>query len=278
MEPSHSSKQTAGRHKITLVPIVLAATSLMIVGVAGAGTVVAHISAPALVNAEVAENGEALLFTPAGETAIEFAITIEQWRSWAEERLDRFLDEPVMIGDMRQDPGNFGWFGAVAVGPDGQRAAFAVSAYAMATSATLVGVINAQTMALRMMAEPGFGDVTELHWSPDGGYLAYPFGTARAAGEHLRMDNIEDAEKAFTLSGEDIGRAIEAARDDGETGLGGPDPAQFLPHFRELAWDSEGDWLEFTTNKRSPDHRDPEDRETIRWRIRPDGTGLERVE
>ena len=243
----------------------------------GAAACGASADSPTLADASAAEDGGELILTPHDPGAAPRTLTLEDWRNWARERLDDALGEPVRIGEFTQGPDEFGWIATAALDPAGRRVAFPVSAYAVATTASLVHVLDAETMDIAVVPEPIYGDIAEMRWAPRGGFVAYAAGTARAAGEYLRVDDTDEMTRAFVLNGADIGRALEEERGEGETGLGGPDPSEFLPHFRDVSWENDGDWLEFTTNKRSPDHRPVEERETASWRVRPDGTGLERT-
>ncbi|HEX7005277.1 MAG TPA: hypothetical protein VF168_13925 [Trueperaceae bacterium] len=189
--------------------------------------------------ADVSADGESIAVTAADEVILEY--TIDEWREWAEENLLSVLGGPVLIGPYEQPPSSFRMFGDAALSPDGERLALSATTYALLTTASVIGVLELDQRELSVVEEPAFGGVESFHWAPDGRFIAYPLGTARAAGDFLRVDDAVKLEPVVRL---DAANLLEAA---GRSGIEtGDDPREWMPEVRDLDW-SEGR-LRFTSN------------------------------
>lgn len=207
---------------------------------------------------EIGEDLEGLEVIDSGGSIV-FSYTIGEWRSWAEENWEKFLEEPIMIGDEEMTPDRFYYFNAAAVSPDFRKLAFATSAYAMATDVSLITVIDMDSLEKSMVSRDSFGQVNNFVWSPEGIHLAYVLDTARAAGDRLSVDNIEEMRKEFTLTDKDILQKLE------EETVGGQG---LLPEFRDLSWSENGQKLFFVTNTGSSG-------QSASWSIAYNGSGLQ---
>lgn len=171
-------------------------------------------------------------FAPDGVAA--FSYSIEAWRAWAEEHLDAALGRPVAIGDVELPASTFYAFGFAEMAPDG-RVLLVATTYAMLTTASVLTYLDPDTMALEVVAEPAYGDVEALAWSPDGRFVAYSLGSARAFGDGLHVDDLEERRRVLDLDARSVlasaaGAALGAVVD----GFG------WFPVFRDLAWDDDG--------------------------------------
>lgn len=188
-----------------------------------------------------------------------FTFSVEDWRQWAEPRWSKLYPEPVKIGDVEQSPDRFDFIGNATLSPDGQKIFFSVTAYAMATTLSLVGVIDAKTPRPRMLKEYSRGDIDGFSWSEDGSVIAYSLGSARAGNDYLRLDDLESFEKITSFSQDEITTALKNQDPDYHSGSGHPDRMQLKPRFRQMDWQGPHK-LRFTTNK-----YDRNDDSEVRW-------------
>lgn len=137
-----------------------------------------------------------------------------------------------------------------------------VSAYAMLTTVSVVGVLDPRTLRFEAVDEPAFGGVEEgeIAWSPGGGHIAYALGTARARGDLLRGDDVREFRGVRRLAGEAL--LDTPAADDLEPEA---EPEQWLPGFRDLEW-LDASALAFTTH----DPAEGTAGGAIRWRFKVD--------
>lgn len=167
--------------------------------------------------------------------ALVLSYTIEDWRAWASQHLDAALGAPVMIGDVALEVSTFQAFGYADLTPDGRQLLVVATAYAMLTTASVFTVLDLDVGALDVVAKPAFGDVGELAWSPDGRYLAYTLGSARAYGDGLHVDDVHDGRRVLALD------AHEALGGEVGASLGAVvDAYGWFPTFRDLAWSGDG--------------------------------------
>jgi len=193
-------------------------------------------------------------FAPDG--AVAFAYTIEDWRAWAEERLDAALGGPVTIGDVELPASTFYAFGFAEMAPDG-RVLVVATTYAMLTTASVLTLLDPVTMALEVVAEVAYGDVETIAWSADGRFLAYTLGSPRAYGDGLHVDDLEERRRVLDLDARSVlasaaGAALGAVVD----GFG------WFPVFRDLAWGDHGA-LAFATHDPAAGAEEGE----LRWRF-----------
>ena len=193
-------------------------------------------------------------FAPDG--AVAFTYTIEDWRAWAEEHLDAALGEPLTIGDVEMPASTFYAFGFAEMAPDG-RVLVVATTYAMLTTASVLTYLDPDTLELEVVAEPAYGDVEALAWSPDGRFVAYSLGSARAFGDGLHVDDLEQRRRLLDLDARSAlasaaGSALGAVVD----GFG------WFPAFRDLAWDDDGA-LVFATHDPAAGAEEGE----LRWRF-----------
>lgn len=219
--------------------------------------------------ARVADDGARLVVRDA-TGAVRFDWTVEAWQAWATPRFDDRLDARPTLGGNRLGPADFTYFGPAAVSPDGTRVAFTVTSYAMLVTVTLTGVVDLPSGAVALMRTPMDGSVDAFAWSPEGRYLATVLGTARSAGERLVIDEVASGERQADLGA----RALLEASGLPPRGAGeGP----YLPHLREPTWTDAGH-LRFTADAvDAVGNPDRPSEPGVRWRIRPDGAGLERL-
>ena len=201
-------------------------------------------------SAEITNEGERLIvFNEEGETIFEYGIS--DWQEWAETNLEQFLSEPVVIGDQVMGPERFDLFNVAEVSPEGDRVAFAVSTYAMLTTISLIGMIEIESRDVAMVGESATGGIRDLFWSTDGNLIAYSLDTARALGDFLRVDDIQNLAEYWQLSGDDVA-----------------DEEDLLPQFNDLEWSENR--LFFTTVDQVG--------RRIGWSVNESGTDLRREE
>lgn len=182
--------------------------------------------------------------------------TIEEFNEWTEENWGIF-DEPPQVGGREVKPGNFGWFDrSAAMSPQYDKFVFSVSDYAAASYASFVGIMDAKSGELDMVREYSSGAISSIIWSPRGNHLAYILATGRAQGDYLVVDNVDNLEREFMLSGKDLLDFLGSKEDT----------ASFMPNFRGLNWIENGRRIEFTSN--GPDEG------LINWVIDNNGKGL----
>ncbi len=184
-----------------------------------------------------------------------FSLTIDDLNEWTENNWDQF-DETPQVGPNNMNPGDFNFFDREAsISPDNNKLAFSVSGYAALSTTSLVVVADLEEGEMDFITDPARGTVDEYTWSDDSTKLAYTLGTARAQGDYLRVDSIENMSMNFELEGEDLLEILE----------GKNEATQFLPIFNQLKW--EEDQLKFTTE-------DPESDERLNWVINSNGENL----
>ena len=188
-----------------------------------------------------------------------FSLTIDELNQWTADNWDHF-EEPPQVGGRDVEPDNFGFFDrAASISPDNSRLVFSVHDYAVATTTAVVIVADLETGDMEMMDKATRGTPEEYAWSEDSSRVAYTLGTARAGGDFLRVDNVDDMEKVFEISEEDLLSIIDPDEEVIDVG-------QFMPVFGDLDWEEEV--LSFTTEDINSD-------EILSWIINQDGEGLE---
>ncbi len=188
-----------------------------------------------------------------------FSINIDELNQWTIDNWDYF-DEPPQVAMRDVEPGSFGFFDrAASISPDNQKLIFSVSDYAAATTTSILIVIDLETEEMEMMATPARGTVEDYVWDEDSSRVAYTLGTARAAGDFLRVDDLSAMDIVFELTEEDLLEIIDPDQEVIEMG-------QFMPVFDDLNWEAER--LSFTTESLDSDDR-------TSWVIDQDGNNLE---
>ncbi len=197
--------------------------------------------------------------------------TIDEWRSDVKPRWSEWFPDPVTIGDIEQPPERFDLFGGATVSPEGDKLFFTTTTYAMATTMSVFGILIPGTGELKMMDIARHGSMEDDVWSPDGRYLAYTMGSARAQGDFLKIDDLDRLEQIIYLSQDEIIEALKNEDPDYHSGSGNADRMFLMPRFRDLEWKSEN-VLRFTTNKY--DQGD----ETVNWEFDVSDRSLKRSE
>ena len=201
-----------------------------------------------------------------GSTA--FVYTLDDWRAWAVEHLEASLGGPVRIADQAMPPDSFHGFGAAALAPDGERLFLAAGTYAVLTTASVVGVLDTESLGFEAVREPAHGDVGEVAWSPDGRYVAYTLDSARAHGDGLRVDDMRALEVVRSVAGVELLEVAAASGFAVDT-----DARGWLPEIADLDWSGAAE-LTFTT---ADPVGEEEEEATVRWRIDADGDALRLV-
>ncbi|MBA2668093.1 MAG: hypothetical protein H0U69_13775 [Trueperaceae bacterium] len=190
-----------------------------------------------------------------------FTVTIDAWRTWADEHLVEALGEAVRIGDQEMPPVTFDRFGVARLAPDGARVAFTATAYAVLTTVSLLMLLDLTDGSLEVVRQPMFGGVGAMVWSPGGRYVALVLDGARASGDALRIDDTRERRRERSVSTADVLAAASA---------GHIDARQWLPGFRDPRWVDEHRLL-ITTN----DPACSDDSGSVRWivTVGADGRG-----
>ena len=184
-----------------------------------------------------------------------FSLTIEDLNQWTADNWDQFEETP-QVGMRDVEPDNFGFFDrAASISPNNRKLIFSVSDYAAATTTSLPIVVDLETGEMEFIKTPTRGTVEEYVWNEDSSKVAYSLGTARAGGDYLRVDDIDQMDISFNLEGEYLLMELESDLEANE----------FMPVFGQLNW--VGDQLEFETE-------DPESDDRLEWIIDGDGENL----
>ena len=184
-----------------------------------------------------------------------FSLTIEELNQWTNENWGQFEEVPqVGMRDVESD--GFGFFDrAASISPDNSKLIFSVSDYAVATTTSLPILVDLETEEMEFIKTPARGTIEGYAWNEDSSKVAYSLGTARAGGDYLRVDNIDQMDISFELEGEDLLTKLES----------GIEANEFMPVFGQLNWIEEG--LEFETE-------DPGSDDRLEWIIDGDGENL----
>ena len=186
-----------------------------------------------------------------------FQLTIDELNQWTEANWGIF-EEPPEVAMREVDPSGFGFFDrAASISPDNKRLVFSVSDYAAATTVSFVILADIETGEIEMVSELARGGVDDYVWSDDGDLVAYTLSTARAGGDFLRVDDVEQMEKSFVLNEEDLLSILDPDEELVEMG-------QFMPVFGDLEWRENRLYF-------SSEH--PED-DRVRWSVAVDGSDL----
>ncbi len=207
---------------------------------------------------ELREEGEIIEVLDEQEELV-FEYSIDEFVEWAKLNWDDLFEEPPAFGEMREvNPDRFHRFDeGVSLSPCFEYLAFSVNDYAAASTISFVGLVDLKEKEVDLIRDSANGGIQNLFWSPQSSHLAYILDTARAQGDHISVDELEDMTKAFTLSGRDISQEL------------GLEVEHIMPNFSDLDWIEEGQRLEFDTYIHSEDR-------SFRWSIKKDGTDLKR--
>lgn len=189
--------------------------------------------------------------------------SIAAFNKWTQVHWDEVFAERPSFGEIRPvDFDSFRQFGTgAALSPSGDVLAFSVSDYAAATTLSFVAFLELESETVALVDDANRGRISELHWSPNGRYVAYRLNTARAHGEGLSVDRVRPAEKMVSLTGTDVLAALDEAKET--------TARPFLPKFGDLTWTNENR-LSFTSH--SPTG------EQVRWQIEGDEAPLKRID
>lgn len=201
----------------------------------------------------------------AADGTVAFTFDVTEWRSWADDHLADALGDLPTIADQTLTPERFDRFGAAAASPRGEHVLFSAPAYAMLTTVSVLGLLDTRDLTIEVLVPPGQGDVETIVWSPDGRYAATVFGTARAQGDRLRIDDVQAGRRVGVWTGEDV---LQAAERSGQDGI--DDASAWTPSFRDLTWREGSEGLSFTIS----DPADPAAGGAIRASLRLNGRGL----
>ncbi len=248
------------RRNVTIAVLVLIAVALVVQRASAPLRRGAPAPDPSLAVVQVSDDATSVIGVARDGSPL-FTYALGDWHEWAREHLEAELG-PVRIGDQEVPPEAFDRFGVADLGPDGERVLVSVSAYAMLTTVSVVGVLDPRTLRFEAVDDPAFGGVDEgeIAWAPGGGHIAYALGTARARGDLLRVDDVREFRVVRTLAGEALLDTPTA--DDLEPEA---EPEQWLPGFRDLEWLDAGA-LAFTTHDPAEGSADG----AIRWRFEVD--------
>ncbi len=192
----------------------------------------------------VLENGEEI-----------FSLTIDELNQWTSDNWDHF-EEPPQVGMRDVEPDNFGFFDrAASISPNNRKLIFSVSDYAVATTTSLPIVVDLEIKEMEFIKTPTRGTVEEYVWDEDSLKVAYTLGTARAGGDYLRVDDVDEMDISFELEGGDLLAELESDIEASE----------FMPVFGQLNWIEEG--LEFESEN-------PQEEERLMWIVSEGGESL----
>ena len=245
------------RRKVVIAVLVLFAVALVVQRASAPLRRGAPAPDPALAAVQVSDDATTLIGMARDGSPL-FTYALDDWHDWAGEHLEAALGL-VRIGDQEMPPEAFDRFGVAVLGPDGERVLVSVSAYAMLTTVSVVGVLDPRTLRFEAVDEPAFGGVDEgeIAWAPGGRHIAYALGTARTRGDLLRIDDVREFHVVRALAGEVL--LDTPAADDLEPEA---EPEQWLPGFRDVEWLDAGA-LAFTTHDPAEGTADG----AIRWRF-----------
>jgi len=202
-----------------------------------------------------------------GELVTRF--TIRKWRRWAQENFAALPFTPIEVAGQELGAERFDIISAASVSPDGERVIVAVNTYVVATTITVVGLLDLEERSFRVVDELVWGDPAEITWEPNGRLVAYTVGTARANGDGLRVDDTHGHSVVASLDGEALLAELQ-----GSKLLGGDAPPEFwIPQMRDPEWLDEST-LSFASNHPT------DEGEIIQWilRLENDGAGKLEVE
>lgn len=188
---------------------------------------------------------------------IVYSITINQLKDWLIENWSSF-EEPPTVGMRTVEPENFSFFDQTAsLSPNKKMLIFSVHDYAVLTTESFVITANLESKNLALVNEPVRGGIERFIWSPDSLHVAYVLNSARAQGDYLSVDSIEEMSKNFVLDQDSLLNVLNTEESNSN---------EFLPNFRDLKWQDEK--LYFATN--SPD----EEEQKLQWSINKNGEEL----
>lgn len=271
-DPGHRRGVVPRKRAWALLTLLLAAAGVAWAGDGGGAPVRDVAGAPA--TARIVDEGQVLLVEDdPGEIACRLGL--EAWRERAAADFAAAFEEPPRIGDQEKRPDQFERFGAAATSPDGARTLFSVSTYAMATTLSLVGLLDTHDCSLELVPAAYRGTIEAPSWSPDARHVAFALGTARAAGEALAVVDAAAVAPTLSVERDALAAALGAARPGA---WARDDPRGYTPHVRDLSWQTNGSLLSFVTDPPGDGDVDaPSPGPGLRWRTGPDG-GLELVE
>ncbi|MEX2502631.1 MAG: hypothetical protein WD336_09660 [Trueperaceae bacterium] len=178
------------------------------------------------------------LLQVASDGSTSEAWSLDAWHAWAAPRWDRLFVEAPSLAWRTMTPDDASWIGPAVLAPDGRTLAFVVSAYAAASTTSLVGTVDLIDGTVRTVADPKRGTVEDPVWSSDGRFLAYGLGTARSGGEALVVDDVRIGRERLRIEGAALMEALrspgaDVAADGAEDGAADGAEA-FLPQIRDV--------------------------------------------
>lgn len=189
------------------------------------------------------------------EKDVVFHFSIQELKTWAKNNWDDIFEKKPSFGDIREvNPDYFYRFDDTALlSPRYNYLAFSVNDYAVATNISFIGIVNLESGEMKLVNEKNIGSVQKFSWAPTETHIAYILNSARAQGDYLSVDSISKMQKEFTLSENEISKALN--RQDG-----------LMPEFRNMGWIQKGQRLKFIAN----DHEG----KSIQWSINFQGDDL----
>ncbi len=188
------------------------------------------------------------------ENKVVFNYAIFEWRESAELLWPRYFKD-LMVGDKKLSPEDFSKFTAASAFPEGTKTLAFATSFSGEEDVSLFWTLNIDTKEITPIGDVNFGAIGGIIWSPQDTHFAYLLNTKEIGGKYLTVDNVVTKKKEFTLTGDDILKALDRDSDD------------YHPEFRMMRWDEDGKRLNFTTNNLAKEG-------SIRWSIGVDGEEL----
>ena len=180
------------------------------------------------------------------------SFSIDDVNEWSEENWDNFDETPqVWMRDIQA--GSFTFFDDnLKINKD--KIFFSVHDYAVASYTSFVGVVDIPSWEFDILMEPIRWSIWWFAANEDNTYLWFVQSTGRAARDFMTVVDLENMEKSFELSEEDILPHLDPDNLIVEEG-------QFMPEFWDLSWWGDGQTLKFQTSFIT------DDLEYIEWEI-----------
>ena len=178
--------------------------------------------------------------------------SIDDVNEWSEENWDNFDETPqVWMRDI--EAGSFTFFdNNLKINKD--KIFFSVHDYAVASYTSFVGIVDIPSWEFDILMEPIRWSIWWFASNEDNTYLWFVQSTGRAAWDFMTVVDLENMEKSFELSEEDILPHLDPDNLIVEEG-------QFMPEFWDLSWWEDGETLRFQTSFIT------DDLEYIEWEI-----------
>lgn len=194
---------------------------------------------------------------------------IDQFNEWTQTDAWEEFDPAPEVGMRKIEPGSFWFFDRSAtLDPDGERFAFSVHDYAAASTTTIVWIYEYAEDNLEVLKTPIRWSISDFVWSEDWEYIAFTQWTARAWGDYFSVVEVENMQKMFELSWEDIISKLDPENEQVEE-------QQFMPQFRNITWE-DAETIYFETNDVDDDVAEWPSDDWVSWTVSVDGDNLEK--